>query len=102
MWKERKINLVSNSADSVVVIIKPLKQVQFKFLSSNDSLCMEVRMETRIWQAMLFCWVKLIFLPIGLAPLILEDKFQNGWKQAVYNKVPPPGTLPYLSIISGL
>ena len=73
----------------------PLEVVQSKFLRSalqvpryvsNATIRLEtgvLRIEARVWLAILNYWLRLVFFPSGLAPLTIKDDFQTTWKGAV-------------------
>ena len=77
--------------------IATLERVQSKFLRAilgvpRNVANVKLRLETgqikaRIWSAILMYWLRLSYLPIGLAQLILQDTFKSKWVQLIEQKI---------------
>ena len=46
----------------------------------------QIKIEARIWIAILMYWLRLSYLLIGLAPLILQDTLKSKWVQLIEQK----------------
>ncbi|KAJ7319976.1 hypothetical protein JRQ81_019487, partial [Phrynocephalus forsythii] len=46
-----------------------------------------MKLEARVWVAILTYWIRLHFFPKGLAPLIRKDDFKSKWEGAIISKI---------------
>lgn len=93
--------------------LKSLESVQTKFYRSllglptcvsNTAIRLEVGqlpINARIWILKIHFWLKLIFFPVGVAPLTLLDPFQSKWRLLLYEKLKGLGLSPQELIASG-
>lgn len=80
-----------------------LERIQSKFLRailevprdiSNVKLRLEsgqTKIEAKFWIAILSYWLKLCYLPAGLAPLVLQDTYKSSWIHQIEQKIAAVG-----------